>query len=286
VSSPKKSQRSCPREEVPEELPAPPKYIEVDESLLDDHQALEEIVWSSKRDAWKIFYDDPHNRGIIQESKLAVERTNKRKRYSQEKKFETFNCAHDLGRNIYTVKKAFYAALGNTQTGTWADFNLKMLRMIKGLEEVDIPMEILEMVRLEDQDAERGLKGKVEQRAVKASVDQNATILEFMLDREASEEPINVDADDDVSDFADDEAHEVQEPIRQDPRPKAVPRVQRTKKKKLERPVSKKRTAPTQQAARDNVIAACELLIRELSSFVETLKEDDSPNGDIERNIR
>lgn len=280
-------------EDVPEELPHPPKYIEVDDSVLDDNQSLEEIVWASKGEAWEIFYDDDHNRNIIQQSKLAVERANKRKRYSQAKKFEAFNRAHGAGRKVYTVKQAFYAALGNTRTGTWADFDLKMLRMIKGLEQVDLPMEILDTLDLEDQDTEGGRQGKAEQHAVKATVDHDATILEFMLDREAAEENVNVEDDDDVDiitnvNLEDDEnvntypAPEVQEPSRQqqDPRPKAVPRVKRSKKKQTERPTSKRRNKSKKTAAKEELIAACKLLQEALSSFVETLQDEDEPSND------
>lgn len=267
-------------EEVPEEMPEPPLYIEVEDSLCDDQQALEEIEWSSKRDAWEIFYEDDHNNSVIQKSQLAVERSNKRKRFSQEKLFKAFNAAHGLGHKIHTVKQAFYAALGPSKTGTWADFDLKMLRMIKGLKKVDLPAEILEMVRLEDQDAGGGSRDKGQRRAVKATVDHDATILEFLLDEEAAgnDTIIDVDIFDDTDDSDDDP--EIKEPEPQKPRPKAVPRVQRSNKKPPERPVAKQRPSSTKpskkkEAAKADLIAACKMLQEALSSFVQVLQDEE-----------
>lgn len=283
-------------EDVPDELPEPPEYIEVDDPLVDDRQALEEIMWSSKREAWELFYEDEHNNSLIKKSGLAVERANNRKRYSQEKKFEPFNRAHGLGRNIYTIKQAFYAALGNTRTGTWADFDLKMLRMIKGLEEADLPAEIIDMVRLDDDEIQQNLQEKVEQRATKATVDEEATILHFMLDDEASQDDDDGDDGDGIPlefDDEDDDMPEVREPVRQvDPRPKAVPRVQKPKKQ-TERPKVKKRvtttmnkTTDSKQApasktkqAKTNLIAACNQLQSALAAFVQTLQEDEEDDG-------
>jgi len=287
-------------EDVPDELPEPPQYVEVDDPLIDDRQALEEVMWASKREAWELFYEDEHNNALIKKSGLAVERANNRKRYSQEKMFEPFNRAHGLGRNIYTIKQAFYAALGNTKTGTWADFDLKMLRMIKGLEEVDLPAEIIDMVHLDDEEDQKALMEKVEQRATKATVDEEATILHFMLDDEACEEEDDDDGDGIPLDFDDeDDMPEVREPIRQvDPRPKAVPRVQKPKKQ-TERPTVKKRVTTTmnktsnssttnkKKEAKSNLIAACNQLQSALAAFVQVLEEDeeddDSSNGGAQR---
>jgi hypothetical protein len=284
-------------EDVPAELPQPPQYVEVESPLFDDLQALDEIIWTSKREAWEIFYEDEHNNSLIFKSGLAVERSNNRKRYSQEKMFEPFNRAHGLGRNIYTIKQAFYAALGNTKTGTWADFDLKMLRMIKGLEEVDLPAEIIDMVRLDDDEDKKTLKEKLEQRATKATVDEEATILHFMLNDEAirddddEEDEIRLDFDDEDED---DDVPEVREPIRQvDPRPKAVPRVQKPKKQ-TKRPTVKNRvTTTTNKAAeakqaKTNLISACNQLQSALAAFVQTLqddeeKDDGSSNGGAKR---
>jgi len=276
-------------EDIPDELPTPPKYMEVADPLCDDQQALDEIAWASKGEAWEIFYTDEANHKVIQDSNLAIERANQRKRFSQEKKFEPFNRAHHLGRNIYTIKQAFYAALGSARSGTWADFDLAMLRMIKGLEEVDMPAEILDMVRLDDAEAQAEMAGHVEQRATKATVDEEATILQFMLDNEASEDDVDDGLDDiDIADIPDD-IPEVREPTRQ--RPKAQPRVQKPRVEVTERkrPQAKQRVATkatTKKAARTSLITACTQLQEALASFVQVLQddeEDDESNGGSRR---
>lgn len=271
-------------EEVPEDLPSPPQYVEVPEPLCDDQQALDEIAWTSKGEAWEIFYTDEANRKVIKDSNLAIERANNRKRFTQEKKFEPFNRAHGLGRNIYTVKQAFYAALGFARSGTWADFDLGMLRLINDLGEVDMPAEILDMVRLENASAQAEMTEQVEQRATRAVVDQDATILQFMLDEEATE-------DTSLDDVDIKEISEVIEPTRQ--KPKATPRVCKprveiTDLKRL-RPQAKNRevssTTSTVKEAKANLITACTKLQEALVTFVQVLQDDeeDKPNGGSRR---
>jgi hypothetical protein len=274
-------------EEVPEELPEPPKFVEVPDPLCSDCKALSEIAWATKMEAWEIFYSDEHNCSVIDRSNLAVARANQRKRFSQEKYFEPLNRMSNLGKNVYTVKNAFYASLGRARSGTWADLDLGMLRLVKGLEDVDIPAEILDLVELDDEEATNELHEKAEGRAAKTTVDEEAKVLEFMLDQEAQgddDELAGVDINDipdieeatapptppkddlDDLDFnlftgspeqatspEDEPASQVREPSRQ--RPKAVPRVHKAARAEPTRPQAKpavkpKPTSPTYPQAK------------------------------------
>jgi len=289
-------------EDIPEELPTPPKFVEVPKPLCGDAKALSEIAWATKVEAWEVFYGDDHNRSVIDGSKLAVARANNRKRFSQEKYFEPLNRMSGLGKNIYTVKNAFYAALGRARSGTWADFNLGMLRLVKGLEKVDLPAEILDLVQLDDEEETEQLHERAQSRAAKATVDDNAQILEFLLDREAQDDN-DIDDEDELADLDIDDipdepeeqrcagpddssaaekepASKVREPSRQ--RPKAVPRVRKarpepTRPEPTRNPKSTlpgTPSKPSKKAAKTALIGACNQLAAALTSFVQILQSD------------
>ena len=279
-------------EDIPEELPSPPKYVEVADPLCDDQKALDEIVWSSKTEAWEIFYSDEHNHAIVQQCGLAIERANQRKRYSQAKMFDAINRAQSTGTNVYTIKQAFYVALGRARSGTWADLDLGMLRLVTGLEEVDIPVEVLDQVHFDNKDDEKNLKEQVEQRATKTTVDSDATILQFMLDDEASEDEKDDGLDDKdleeipfdfLEDDDDDDMPEVIEPIRQ--RPKAPERVSKPRVVPTNRPSKRtKTTISKKNAAKKSLIAACSQLSEALVTFVQTLQDEDEDEDDENSN--
>lgn len=170
-------------EDMPDSLPEPPDEVEGEEPLCIDIQALSEIPWKSKSSAWEIFYEDPHNRKIIKDSKLPIERANQRQKYSHEYTFEPIN--RQSKRKLFTVKQAFYFSLGNTQRGTWGDFNLETIRSIEGLEDLDIPSEILEQVELDDPEENEALHSASAARYAKRIVDGEAEALEDILDADA-----------------------------------------------------------------------------------------------------
>jgi hypothetical protein len=171
-------------EDIPDSLPEPPEFVDAEEPLCIDRDALNEIPWKSKSSAWDIFYEDPHNREVIKESKLPIERANQRQKYSHEYTFASINSQSK--QNISTVKQAFYFALGAAQKGTWGDFELDTIRSIEGLEDVDIPAEILEQVELDDQEETEALHKASAARYVKKTIDSEADELEDILDEEAS----------------------------------------------------------------------------------------------------
>ena len=170
-------------EDMPDELPEPPEDVEGDEPLCIDQEALSEIPWRNKKEAWDCFYEDPHNRKIIKESKLPVERANQRQKYSHEYSFEAIN--RQTKRKVCTIKQAFYFALGATQKGTWGDFNLEAIRSVEHLEDLDIPAEILDQVELDDEADNDALHQASANRYVKRTVDDEADELEAILDEEA-----------------------------------------------------------------------------------------------------
>jgi len=296
-------------EDIPDELPAPPKYVEVPDPLCGDAKALSEIAWATKVEAWEIFYGDEHNRSVIDGSNLAVARANNRKRFSQEKYFEPLNRMSGLGKNIYTVKNAFYAALGRARSGTWADFNLGMLRLVKGLEKVDIPVEILDLVQLDDEEEAERMRERAQGRAAKATVDDDAQVLEFFLDREAEVDTEDDDdelADLDIDDIPDEPeaekptaphgdagpddegldfeqpASKVREPSRQ--RPKAVPRVRKARPEPTRPEPNRKPKGTSSQtnkkAAKTALIGACNQLAEALTSFVQILQSEEEEEED------
>ena len=170
-------------EDVPDELPPPVEDEECEEPLCPQRDALANIEWSSKSDAWQTFITDPHNQSVIDKSGLPVERATQQRKYSNEKSFKRIN--RTTGKNLYTVKQVFYEALGSTRSGTWADFDLELLRTVKGLEDADVPAEILEIVELDDPQENEELHRLNNHRAAKAQLDDEATVLETMLDEEA-----------------------------------------------------------------------------------------------------
>jgi len=179
-------------EDLPDEAPPIEEEQECEEPLCPQRDALANIEWSSKSDAWQTFLADPHNQSVIEKSGLPVERANQNRKYSNEKSFKRINRA--TGKNLYTVKQVFYEALGGTRSGTWADFNLELLRTVKGLEDADVPAEILEIVELDDPGSNEELHRLNDHRAAKAQLDDEAAVLETMLDEEAGLDP---DEDDD-----------------------------------------------------------------------------------------
>ena len=184
-------------EDVPDELPPSLKEEEVEEPLLPVREALAGVEWLSKAEAWQLFVNDPHNEAIIKASALPVERASQQRRFSSEKAFAKVN--RRLGQNFCTVKQVFYAALGNTRSGTWADFELDLIRLLKGLGKVDVPTEVLEQVELEDAEANETLHQAAGQRAARAAIDDDATVLENMLDEAAGFDPEEEDEDDEPS---------------------------------------------------------------------------------------
>jgi hypothetical protein len=180
-------------EDVPDELPPHTEDEEVDEPLLPVREALAGVEWASKGEAWQLFMDDPHNRAIIESSGLPSERASQQRRFSTEKAFTKVN--RQSSENFYTIKQVFYAALGNTRSGTWAEFNLDLVRLVKGLQKVDVPTEVLEQVELEDTEANAALHQAAGQRAARAAIDDDATVLEGMLDEAAGFDPEDEDED-------------------------------------------------------------------------------------------
>ena len=174
-------------EDAPDELPPPMEDEECEEPLCPQRDALANIEWSSKADAWQTFVTDPHNQGVIETSGLPVERASQQRKYSNEKSFKKVNRL--TGKNLYTVKQVFYEALGNTRSGTWAEFNLDVIRSVKGLEHIDVPGEILEMVELDDPEDSAELHQMASHRAAKAQIDDQAAVLENMLDEAAGLDP-------------------------------------------------------------------------------------------------
>jgi hypothetical protein len=174
-------------EDVPDELPPQAEDEECEEPLCPQRDALANIEWSSKSDAWQTFVSDPHNQGIIEASGLPVERASQQRKYSNEKSFKKVNRVS--GKNLYTVKQVFYEAMGSTRSGTWAEFNLELIRSVKGLEDVDVPGEILEMVELDDPEDSAELHQMASHRAAKAQIDDQAAVLENMLDEAAGLDP-------------------------------------------------------------------------------------------------
>ena len=79
--------------------------------------------------------------------------------------------------------------MGSTRSGTWAEFNLELIRSVKGLEDVDVPGEILEMVELDDPEDSAELHQMASHRAAKAQIDDQAAVLENMLDEAAGLDP-------------------------------------------------------------------------------------------------
>jgi hypothetical protein len=170
-------------EDIPEELPEPPSDEDFHEPILASRDALSEVPWTSKMAAWTIFSQDPTNKAIIADSELPVAKADRRKQYYVEKQYERFNsCKARRGeKNVYTVKQAFYAALGSGHSGVWSDFDLEMLQLVKGLEDVDMPESVLEEADLGDDEAEE-VRHRARSRHFNAEADAEAAVLDDMMD--------------------------------------------------------------------------------------------------------
>lgn len=247
-------------EDMPERLPEPPEYIDAEEPLCIDRDALSEIPWKSKGAAWDIFYDDPNNREIIKESKLPVERSNQRQKYSNEYIFAPINSQSK--QNISTVKQAFYFALGPTQRGTWGDFDLDAMRSIEGLEDLDIPAEVLEQVELGDEEETEQLHKASAARYVKKTVDSEADELEEMLDEEAG-----LDVPPEFLEDDQEEIPEVIEPTKQ----KTTPKPPNKPSKKFKR--------------RSRLMEATRKLKDALNVFLTILEEEEDEEEDEEERL-
>jgi hypothetical protein len=172
-------------EDVPEELPVPPEDPEIDEPLVPERNALTGLPWKNKKEAWQLFWDDPANDHIMKASGLCIHKVSAKRRYSTEEAFDKVNSLESRrGQpNIYTIKAAFYAALGNGRSGSWADLDLDLLRMVKGLENVDLPAVVLEEAGLE------GVQDRIDEREARADDEADADVLNGMLDDDDFIEP-------------------------------------------------------------------------------------------------
>jgi hypothetical protein len=180
-------------EEIPDALPpdreeVEHEYVEVDKKL------LRRVRWTSKRAAWRTFHDDPHNRRVIERSGLPVDKPDERQRYTHEEAFDKFNRRRQ--RRVFSVKRAFYAALGKRQSGTWSRLDLDRLRLIDGLRGLDLPQAVCAKcdelagdlhVRPGDDgsdDASPANARKARDRAIEALLDDEADVLWKMLDED------------------------------------------------------------------------------------------------------
>lgn len=240
-------------EDMPKKLPEPPEMVDAEEPLCIDREALSEIPWKNKGEAWSVFFEDPNNRDIIKESKLPIERSNQRQKYSHEYTFTPIN--RQSKRNISTVKQAFYFALGLTQKGTWGDFELDTIRSIEGLEDLDIPAEILEQVELDDQEETEELHKASSARYVKKTIDEEADDLEAILDEEAG---LDVPPE-----FLEEEIPEVIEPTKQQTK---NPNKQQKPNKKFKR--------------RSRLVDATRKLKEAIDVFLTILEEDEDEEDD------
>lgn len=174
-------------EEVPDDLPDPPEEPEVEEPLVPEQNALAAVAWKNKLAAWQLFRHDTHNKHLIESSVLPISRASDKRRYQTEKSFASINELEERRGepNIYTIKAAFYAALGNGRRGTWADFDVDTMRLIKGLESVDVPAEVMKDADLGD-DGE--ILDRAETRGAEAESDSDADVLNGMMDDEEDDE--------------------------------------------------------------------------------------------------
>lgn len=244
-------------EDVPIDRPMQATFEHGDDPLLSSTDALSQVPWSSKGEAWSLFLNDPRNRAIINESDLPIERCNQKRRFTNEKIFEVINRRPDVKRNLHTIKSVFYFALGSTKKGTWGDFNLELMRQLKGLQDVDIPTEILEQIDLGDDAANSNLHRSAALRETKSEVDDEAQMLDNILDEEAA--LLSLDDEDENLDVPDDFM-----PDEQDLSEAAEMVVQKANR------ISKKKGS-----AKRNLITACQQLQTALSVFVASLEDED-----------
>jgi hypothetical protein len=175
-------------EDVPEELPDIPEEPEVEEPLVPEQNALEAVTWKNKLAAWQLFRYDEHNQHLIESSGLPISRASDKRRFEAEKGFARINEMEDRRgeTSIFTIKAAFYAALGNGRNGTWADFDLDFMRLVKGLEGADVPVEVMTDAGLDPKILDRA-----ESRGAEAESDADADVLNGMMeeDEEDDERP-------------------------------------------------------------------------------------------------
>jgi hypothetical protein len=234
-------------EDVPDEDPIPPEKVEGSEPLCPEDEALADAPWQNKKEAWDDFRLDPHNSRIIQKSGLPVARATERQRYDTEKDFNAIN-SQPVQSNVYTIKQAFYFAMGPGRFGTWADFDLDVMRLVKGLEDVDIPGSVLENVELDDDERTEAMHEQAGVRETEAGVDDDAEHLEHILDN----------GDDEF----DDEVDDIPEVLEPDSGPK-----RRTRKPR--------KTSSVKQAKAQMLNAAIALQ-KALAAFVKAMEEDDN----------
>jgi hypothetical protein len=180
-------------EDVPTKLPPEGDDQCFEEPLVPERNILS-VPWESKSEAWNLFRYDAHNQHLIESSGLPISRASDSRRFQTEEAFGRVNSLEDRRGepNIYTVRDAFYAALGPERSGTWADFDIDMLRLINGLEEVDVPASVLEGMDL-GADVQR----KVEDRKGRASSDSDAEVLNGMMDDDEEDDDEDEDDEDD-----------------------------------------------------------------------------------------
>jgi len=243
-------------EDLPDDLPPPLEEEEGEEPLLSQSEALAQATWRNKGEAWEMFLDDPHNQKLIEASGLAIHRANDKRRFSTEKAFEKINRLPQVKRNIHSVKQAVYFALGNVKSGTWADFDLSFVRMVKGLESVDIPGEVYEELDLGDDEANASLRKISSARAARAEVDDEANALEDLLDDDAM---LDV-----PQEFLDDEEEEEE-----------TPKVVRPRRER-------KRREYTKEEAKATLVQATKQLQAALGVFLQVLEEDEDEEDDDE----
>jgi hypothetical protein len=256
-------------EDVPDEEPVPPEEVEGEEPLCPERSALDDAEWENKKDAWDVFRLDPHNKRLIDKSGLPVARATERQRFSTEKAFEQIN-SQPVTSNIYTVKQAFYFAMGKGRSGTWGDFDLDVMRLVRGLEDVDIPASILEEVDLEDAESTEEMRGRAAVRETEASVDEDAEYLEHMMD-DGDEEFEEIDMDDELEDRLDDEDETRKHWNEADDGPEVLePGSRRTRKR---------RKSPTVKQAKRQVVNAAMALQKALGVFIKAIEDEDGGNG-------
>jgi hypothetical protein len=138
--------------------------------------------------------------------------------------------------------------MGPGRSGTWADLDLDIIRLVDGLEDVDIPAVVLEEVDLGDDRATDEMHEQAATRETEATVDDDAEHLEHMMDNGADE--------------YEDITPEVLEPEREPKRRSRKPR----------------KTSTVKQA-RTQMITAAAALQKALAAFIKAVEEEDADNG-------
>jgi hypothetical protein len=259
-------------EDVPDEEPVPPEEVEGAEPLCPEPGALDDVPWKNKKEAWDIFRLDPHNKRVISKSGLPVARATEKQRYSTEKSFDAIN-SQPVASNVYTVKQAFYFAMGKGRSGTWGDFDLDIIRLVKGLEDVDIPALVLEDVELDDDGRTEEMHGAAATRETTATVDDDAEYLEHMMNNGDEEDYEDFDPDEIDEELRDeDETRQHWNNVADVPEvlePNSAPK----------RRARKRRKAPTFEQAKREMLAAAVAFQNALGTFIKAVEEDEDDNG-------